>query len=123
MASQLPSFDVLMELAQNDPEKLEEIRHRLSQEILDDATPAIRQKLEGLNFRINMERQRSKNPLQSCIRITALMHDSFDKMREELDVLVGPAPINLKVVNQSPINDSGTPLSNVVYLPLHKEVK
>lgn len=100
MASPLPSFDVLMDLAQNDPDKLEEIRQKLSAEIMADATPTLRPKLEGLNFRINMERQRSKNAMQSCLRITALMHDSFDKMRHELDVLVNPSPANLHEVSQ-----------------------
>jgi len=114
MVSQLPSFDVLMELARNNPEKLEEIRQQMSAEILADATPSVRAKLEGLNFRIDMERQRCKNPLQSCMRITALMHDSFDRMREELDILVAPQPPQLRVVNQSPINDSGLQEGNVV---------
>ncbi|WP_086480276.1 DUF3135 domain-containing protein [Oceanospirillum sanctuarii] len=92
MASQLPSFDVLMDLAQNNPEQLEDIRKSLSEEIIRDASPRIRHKLEGINFKVDMERQRSKTPLQSCIRITALMHDSFNQMREELDILFQPPP-------------------------------
>lgn len=112
MASPLPSFDVLMELAQNHPEELEQIRIQLSQEILDDASPRLKQRLEGLNFRMEMERQRAKNPLQCCIRITALMHDSFDRMRMELTTLVEPCPPHLRAIgqnqaaNQSPVADS-----------------
>ena len=92
MASQLPSFDVLMDLAQNNPEQLENIRKSISEEIIQDASPRIRHRLEGINFKVDMERQRSKTPLQSCIRVAALMHDSFTQMREELDTLFQPAP-------------------------------
>ncbi len=92
MASQLPSFDVLMDLARNNPEQLENIRQSMSEEIIQDASPRIRHKLEGINFKVDMERQRSKTPLQSCIRVAALMHDSFSQMREELDTLFQPAP-------------------------------
>lgn len=91
MANQLPSFDVLMDLAQNNPEQLEDIRNLLSKEIIQDASPRIRHKLEGIIFKVDMERQRSKTPLQSCIRIAALMHDSFNQMREELDTLFQPS--------------------------------
>lgn len=101
MATQLPSFDVLMDLAQNHPEKLENIRRSLSEEIIRDASPRIRHRLEGINFKVDMERQRSKNPLQSCIRITALMHDSFNQMREELEILLhSPSP--LREINELP---------------------
>ncbi|OPX54153.1 Protein of unknown function [Oceanospirillum multiglobuliferum] len=124
MASPLPSFDVLMELAQNHPEELEQIRIQLSQEILDDATPRLKQRLEGLNFRMNMERQRAKNPLQCCIRITALMHDSFDRMRTELTTLVEPCPPKLKSIeldsaaNQQHISVTD-PDSNIIPLFKH----
>lgn len=93
MASQLPSFDVLMDLAQHHPDQLEDIRRTLSEEIIRDASPRIRPKLEGINFKVDMERQRSRTPLQSCIRITALMHESFNQMREELDTLFQPPPL------------------------------
>ena len=124
MASPLPSFDVLMELAQNNPEELEQIRIQLSQEILDDATPRLKQRLEGLNFRMNMERQRAKNPLQCCIRITALMHDSFDRMRDELTTLVEPCSPKLKSIelasaaNQQHISITD-PDSNIIPLFKH----
>ena len=119
MASQLPSFDVLMELAQNDPEKLEEIRQKLSEEIFADATPHLRPKLEGLNFRINMERQRSKNAMQSCLRISALMHDSFEKMRQELDVLVSSPSSNLHLTDET--DSAYTPIKeNVIPFPMQR---
>lgn len=101
MASQLPSFDVLMDLAQNNPEALEAIRQQMSEEIIQDASPGLRHKLEGINFKVNMERQRAKTPLQSCIRITALMHDSFEQMREELDVLFKPVNTPLKLLPEA----------------------
>lgn len=101
MASQLPSFDVLMDLAQNNPEQLEDLRKTFTDEIIRDASPRIRHKLEGINFKVNMERQRSKTPLQSCIRIAALMHDSFNQMREGLDILLQP-PAPLHSVDRQP---------------------
>lgn len=93
MASQLPSFDTLMDLAQNHPEQLEAIRRSLSAEIIEQASPRIRRKLEGINFRVDMERRRSRTPLQSCIRVAAMMHDSFCRMQTELDTLFTPIPL------------------------------
>ncbi|WP_417597884.1 DUF3135 domain-containing protein [Oceanospirillum sp.] len=85
--TQLPSFDVLMDLAQNNPEQLETMRNTLSEEIIQNASPRARNKLKGIVFRVNMERRRSKTPLQSCIRIAALMQASCGQMREKLGLL------------------------------------
>jgi len=102
MASQLPSFDVLMDLAQNNPEQLENLRKSLTEEIIHDTHPNLRHKLEGINFKVDMERQRCKTPLQSGIKIAALMHDSFDQMRDELDALFKP-------INQAPNQSTDRP--------------
>jgi len=110
MTSPLPSFDVLMELAQNNPEQLETLRKTLTDEIIHHTSPRMRQKLEGINFKIDMERQRCKTPLQSCIKIAALMHDSFDQMRTELDALFQPFIIvNKKTIMPRPYRDNVIP--------------
>lgn len=106
MASRLPSFDRLMDLAQNNPEELESLRQSLSDEIIQSASPQFRARLEGLNFQINMERQRCKTPLQSCIRMADMMHDSFDQMRERLHNLLNTDIRHLKAV------ETGTPAAN-----------
>ncbi|OOV88068.1 DUF3135 domain-containing protein [Oceanospirillum linum] len=95
MTTQLPSFDVLMDLAQNNPEQLEQIRNVLSEEIIQNASPRARNKLKGIIFRVDMERQRSKTPLQSCIRIAVLMQASYGQMREKLDLLFQAQPLRL----------------------------
>lgn len=47
-------------------------------------------RLRGLQFRIDCQRQLAKNNLDSCIRIAAMMHDSFYSMRCEMVHLNNP---------------------------------
>ncbi len=102
MTTQLPSFDVLMDLAQNNPEQLEKMRNTLSEEIIQNASPRARNKLKGIIFKVNMERRRSKTPMHSCIRIAALMQASYGQMREKLDLLLQSQPLYLVKRTEKP---------------------
>jgi len=80
----LPSFDELKEMAQNRPDELEKLRIMLCEQIIQGAPEAQRRKLRGLQFRIDMERRRAKNPLAACIAISDMMHKSFDELRSAI---------------------------------------
>lgn len=89
----LPEFDVLQEMAEKDPEGLEQLRRELCDQLIQNAPAAYRRKLRGLQFRVDMERRRAKNPMSACIAISAMMHDSFDQLRHALNEAAGqPTP-------------------------------
>jgi len=84
MTTQLPEFDELVKLAQQNPEKLEQIRQELIQSTIEDAPSGLKDRLMGLQFTIDMEIRRSKNPLDSCLKLSSMMHDSFARLRTAL---------------------------------------
>ncbi len=91
MSITLPEFDTLREMAQNDPEGLERLRVQLCDQLIQNAPEAYRRKLRGLQFRVDMERRRAKSPMAACIAISAMMHDSFDQLRQALNEAAGNA--------------------------------
>ncbi|MEX0740938.1 MAG: DUF3135 domain-containing protein [Pseudohongiella sp.] len=76
----LPDFDTLLAMHRDNPESLEKLRRRLTRKILRSAPDSTRQRLEGLQFRIDMELQRASNPTARCIRLSGMMHDSFSRL-------------------------------------------
>lgn len=85
---ELPSFDALVELAARDPDGLEQLRHAMIEDIITRASHTQRRRLEGLQFTIDMERRRAKNPVQSCMRMTQLMYDRVSELQDSLNDLV-----------------------------------
>ncbi|MEX2320048.1 MAG: DUF3135 domain-containing protein [Saccharospirillum sp.] len=79
---ELPAFDTLKALADEDPEALESLRNRLVAEVIERAPSHQRAQLQGLQFVLDMERRRAKNPMQCCIRMSQLMHERVDRLRE-----------------------------------------
>lgn len=79
---ELPAFDTLKALADEDPEALEVLRNRLVAEVIERAPSHQRAQLEGLQFVLDMERRRAKNPMQCCIRMSQLMHERVERLRD-----------------------------------------
>lgn len=79
---ELPAFDTLKALADKDPEALETLRNQLVAEVIERAPSHQRAQLQGLQFVLDMERRRAKNPMQCCIRMSQLMHERVDRLRE-----------------------------------------
>lgn len=65
-----------VEMAENDPELFERLRQRAIEEVIEKAPETHRQRLRCLQWRIDQERRRSKNPLGACIRISQMMWES-----------------------------------------------
>ncbi len=84
MRQELPDFDYLKSLAQDNPEALEALRRDLCQRLIDSAPARLRQRLNGLMFRINMETRRSKNAIHSCVTISRMMMESFSDLHDAL---------------------------------------
>lgn len=83
--SRLPDFDTLKRMAEQQPEALEALRVELTEELLASVPEHRRRRLEGTQFLIDMTRRRAKNPLQCCVKLSALMWDSFYDLRAALD--------------------------------------
>jgi len=85
MQRDLPDFDTLMEMAKNAPDQLESLRSEMIQEVIDDAEPEHQQRLKGLQFTIDMEIERAPNSYVSCMKLSALMHNSMSRLRSYFD--------------------------------------
>src|SRR5687768_5393396 len=78
-------FDEWSALAKAAPEEFESRRHAAIERILSNCTNTRR--LRGLQCRIDLERARARTPLKSCLRLSALMWDSFYECHTQLKEL------------------------------------
>ena len=82
--SSLPSFEALVALAKEDPIEFEVLRDQLCKQVMDQAPEHIARRLKGLQFKINLERRRSKTALKSCLEVSKLMHNSLMELDKAL---------------------------------------
>lgn len=85
MTIRLPGFDVMLDLARNDPDQLEALRKRLTESVIAAADNDDRKRrLEGLQFRVDMERRRAATPLAATIKISEMMAQSLADLHRSL---------------------------------------
>ena len=77
-------FEEWAALFKADPDAFEQRRLKWSELIVKSAPSTYQRRLFGLLFQINMEKRRSKNSMDSCIRLSKLMWNKFDDLRTEL---------------------------------------
>lgn len=80
----LPDHETLCELAENSPDKLELILRANIAALIEEASGSQRRRLQGLQFQIDVQRKLAKNPIDSCVRISRMMHDSFIELNTAL---------------------------------------
>ncbi len=68
-------FDKWADLAQQDPAAFEALRKEIIEETIKGFPSDARRSMDGLQFRIDMERRKSKNPMGSCIRLSNMMKE------------------------------------------------
>ncbi len=90
----LPSFNELVQLAQQDPQALESLRLHACEQLIQAATPEEQRKLRGLQFKIDMERQRSKSTTSICIRLSEKMHTAFTQLKSVLSQAQTMRPVD-----------------------------
>lgn len=84
----LPAFDVLVDMARNDPQGLETLRRSLTDAVIAAASnETTRRRLQGLQFRVDMERRRATTPMAAAIRISEMMCRSLADLHRSM---VGP---------------------------------
>lgn len=81
MNNQLPDVDTLIKMAKEDPEGLEQLRQKLCTQLIDNAPKQYQRRLNGIQFQIDMTRRKSANELHSCIKISEMMLESYQKLQ------------------------------------------
>jgi hypothetical protein len=76
-------FESWLALAQADPPEFERRRRHAVERVIESARAPAR--LRGLQFRIDMERRRSRTPYKSCLRLYQMMWDSFTDLDDMLN--------------------------------------
>ncbi len=85
MRSGLPAFEVLVDMARNDPQGLEALRKSLTEAVIDSASNEItRRRLKGLQFKVDMECEKATTPLAACIRISEMMCRSLADLHRSM---------------------------------------
>ncbi len=79
--------DELIALARTDPRAFEQRRLQLIEEVISAAPETQRARLRGLQFRIDLERQRAVTALGACVKLNTMMWDSFVVLRDGLSQL------------------------------------
>ena len=70
-------FDSWAQLAQQDPDEFESKRKAYIQQYIEELPLERRERMQRLQWRIDMERQRASNPMSACLRLYQMMWDSF----------------------------------------------
>ncbi len=94
MTTRLPAFEVLVDMARNDPNGLETLRRSMTEAVIAAASSdSTKRRLKGLQFRVDLERQRARTPLAAAIRISEMMcrsladlHASMVTPLEEIEI-------------------------------------
>lgn len=81
----IKDFDEWAALAKSDPEAFEERRRASIEAFIATVPEEHRQRVRGVQFRVDMERSRASNPLSATVRISKLMWESFGELREALN--------------------------------------
>ncbi len=69
-------FDYWSSLNKNNRSLFEKERSKWIRELISNAHGS-RRRLEGLQFKIDLEREKSKNPMAACVRLSNLMMAKF----------------------------------------------
>lgn len=80
MKIEWPDFEELRYLAETSPDKLEILRQKQVEAIINRAPEAYRRRLRGLQFQIDCQRKLHSTPLGSCVAISKMMHESLQRL-------------------------------------------
>jgi hypothetical protein len=79
-----PDHDFLSRLARDDPESFERLRTNLIEQLIDRAPDRIRNRLAGLQFRVDQVRRLARTPLGATIKVSSMMWSSFLQLNDEI---------------------------------------
>ena len=99
MNYELPDFDTMLQLHKNDSKALDRIKKEASEALVCNASPDSQRRLRGLQFQIDMELRKSKTPLDGCIRISRMMHESLCDLQFHLKHALDPTSLEYSLVS------------------------
>jgi len=86
---QYRDFDAWRVLASRNPEEFEAERRKVLEAVIARAPEKRRQRLRGLQWRVDQVRGRSSSPMAACISLADMMWESFAGENGLRDVLHG----------------------------------
>ncbi|TQV72143.1 DUF3135 domain-containing protein [Aliikangiella marina] len=84
-------FDKWKTLHETDPQKFELTRRLYMEKVIEMTSERNKRRMRGLVFQVDAIREKSNNPIKSCVDITKMMWDSFYQLHQllnEFDVQV-----------------------------------
>ncbi len=81
------TFDEWCELHDSDPERFESCRLKMLNDLIDAAPDESKPRLRGLMFKMEGESRRSKSQLGYNLRLSSMMMEMLDELREQLYLL------------------------------------
>lgn len=96
----MADFEVLMQLAMDDPEAYETERQAIIDSFLASVPENKKRRLIGLQWKIDQVRKLSKTPLAACLAISSMMQDSLDQLRHYQLELVKMNPFDPEYQSQ-----------------------
>ena len=81
------SFDDWCEMHRNDPQRFENCRLKVLNDMIDSAPPESQPRLRGLMFRMEGEARRSRSRMGYNLRLSAMMMEMLDDMRAQIHLL------------------------------------
>ena len=91
-------FDEWRVLASRDPDEFEAARRKALDAVIARAPERRRQRLRGLQWRVDQVRGRSSSPMAACISLTDMMWESFAGENGLMDALHGQHALPRKPV-------------------------
>ncbi|MBT1445720.1 DUF3135 domain-containing protein [Shewanella sp. JM162201] len=80
----LPDFDTLRWMADNEPEKLETLRSRLTREAIDNSE-GNKAQLESLVFNLEQQLARCSNPYHRCVVAMSMMRSKLSTLQSVIN--------------------------------------
>lgn len=87
------AFEKLSKLFQDDPEEFERYRQMVIEECISKMRPESQQRARGLQFRIDNEMRKIKNPLARAAKMNSMMIESLMELDGLFKVASGQAEL------------------------------
>lgn len=91
-------FERWADLARDDPQGFESARRKVLESLIESAPPERKQRLSGLQWQIDRERERAGTPMAACLKLSSMMWDKVlgaGGLVEGLEQLSGDRPVPL----------------------------
>ena len=86
-------FDLWSRIAEEDPKRFEEMRADLLEQMIEQSPDSMKQRMQGLQWRVEQVRIQSANPMAACLRISKMMWNSLLGEQGLLTALATPEKI------------------------------